>query len=83
MSKTYSGGELKPNTGCALEPSENDLRFLAFCRRLEWGSMMILVKNGQPTMCRVISREYRFDSDLPDTIEIVTSEASSASWKSF
>jgi len=75
-------GELKPKTGNTLEPSENDLRFLSFCRRLEWGSMVILVKNGEPVMGKVVSREYRFDTALPDDIEIIASEVTNVSWKS-
>lgn len=77
-------GELTPKTSqTRLKFSERDEMFLRFARRVGWGTVMVKLHNGEPLVWRVLVRDYRSDTPLPDDVEIFVSEATHDSWKSF
>lgn len=76
-------GELTPKTSqTQLELSDRDAAFLRFTRRVKWGTLMVKIHNGEPLVWRVLIRDYRSDTPLPDDIEIFVSEATRDLWKS-
>ena len=74
-------GELTPQTQSQVTVKE--ARFLALCHRLGWGTLMVLVKDGQPTRSRILSREYSHDTELPEDVVLLVSETSGVAWKGF
>jgi hypothetical protein len=66
-----------------LELSDNDRRFLHFIRRVKWGAILVLIKDEVPVSCRVLTRDYRLDAELPDDVEIFVSDTGQGSWKQF
>lgn len=40
---------------------ETDREFIRFCRRLKWGKVEVMIKDGEPVMASVIREDFRFD----------------------
>lgn len=40
--------------------SETDLRFLGLCRTMRWGSIELVVKDGNPVMGRLVNWDFKF-----------------------
>jgi len=44
-----------------MELTRPQTAFLEFCREFGWGTVEIKIKNGEPVMAKVISKEIKFD----------------------
>ena len=45
------------------ELSKTQLEFLAYCKRFGWGTMEIVIRNGEPVLARNLQKTVRFDSN--------------------
>jgi len=58
-----SGELTKQDITLEIELSEEDRRFIKWCREFGWGKIELLIKAGKPVMSSVVRRDYRFDVD--------------------
>jgi len=41
--------------------SKTQEAFLEYCRKFGWGKLEVIIKNGEPTLARIIEQTVKFD----------------------
>lgn len=43
------------------ELTQTQLNFLAFCEKFGWGKLEVQIKNGEPTIAKIVEQTIKFD----------------------
>ncbi len=49
------------DTTVRIDISKTQQKFLDYCKQFGWGKLEVTIKNGEPTIARIVEQTVKFD----------------------